>query len=73
MSVANQMITVVRENFSNVLPSSGENKLLSFLILLLVDLFFFSLHFFIVFQVLKNSTDRIFDKKILLLIKPHNT
>jgi len=45
MPVANPVLTVVRKNFSNVLAFAGENELLSLLILLIVDLFLFSLHF----------------------------
>jgi len=44
--VANPVLTVVMKNFSKVLALAGENKLLSLLILLIVDLFFFLPHIF---------------------------
>ena len=49
MPVANPVITVVRKNFSKVLACTGESKLLSLLILLIVDLFFLFITYFLLF------------------------
>ena len=58
MPVANPVIIVVIKNFSKVLALAGENKLLSLLILLIVDLFlFFTTLFLLFFSTFKTSMD----------------
>jgi hypothetical protein len=55
MPVANPVIIVVRKNFSNVLAFAGDNKLLSPLILLIVELYLLFTTLFILFFKIFNS------------------